>query len=89
MPDTIHTDSVSFGITPATGDINTVFTMTDSTNGYVTDWTWLFNDTGLIGNSSSEQFNFTDTGTYEIKMYVRNTCMIDSVFAVDTVIVTP
>lgn len=91
VPDTIHTDSVSFGITPQSGDTNTVFTMTDNTNGYVTGWTWLFNDTGQIGginDSSSENIKFAVDGIYVIKMYVKNTCMIDSVFATKTVIVS-
>lgn len=87
VADTIHTDSVSFGLTPASGDTNTVFTMTDNTNGYVTGWTWIYDDSNLIGATNSEQFRFTVDGTYEIKMYVFNTCMIDSVFAVDTVII--
>ncbi|MCH7877860.1 MAG: PKD domain-containing protein [candidate division Zixibacteria bacterium] len=88
LADTIHTDSVSFGITPATGDTNSVFTMTDNTNGHVTGWSWIFNDTGQIGASSSENFRFTVDGTYVIKMYVKNTCMTDSVFATKTVIVS-
>ncbi|MFQ5606754.1 MAG: hypothetical protein ACE5GA_02320, partial [Candidatus Zixiibacteriota bacterium] len=69
------------------GDTTTVFTMTDQTNGYVTGRTWVFNDTGAIGNLPSEQFKFPLDGTYEIKLFVKNDCRVDSVFAVDTVIV--
>lgn len=88
LADTLFTDSAGFSLSATTGDTNTVFIMTDTTSGIATDWLWIFNDTGQIGIDSSEQFRFTVDGTYEIKMYIKNDCMTDSVFAVNTVIVS-
>ena len=88
LTDSLIASSAGFSLSAVIGDTNTVFTMTDITSGFATYWHWIFNDTGQIGFDNSEQFRFTVDGTYEIKMYVRNTCMIDSVFATKTVIVS-
>jgi PKD repeat protein len=61
------------------------FTFADSTRGTIKSWRWDFGDMTNPGATKSVVHTYADTGTYEIRLTIENSC--DSVDLFDTLVV--
>ncbi len=61
------------------------FTFTDSTRGTIKTWRWDFGDTSAFGSTKIAVHTYADTGTYPIRLTIKNFC--DSTDLFDTLVV--
>ncbi len=61
------------------------FTFADSTRGTIKTWKWDFGDTTALGNTKSVVHTYDTTGTYPIRLTIKNFC--DSTDLFDTLVV--
>ena len=61
------------------------FTFADSTRGTIKTWRWDFGDTTAFGSTKSVVHTYADTGTYPIRLTIKNFC--DSTDLFDTLTV--
>ena len=73
-----------FTIVEDTAD-NLKFTFSDSTRGIIKTWKWDFGDSTTLGSAKSEVHTYDSTGTYPIRLTIKNFC--DSTDLFDTLVV--
>ena len=80
--------NADFSATPVAGQAPLLVQFTDETMGFPTTWKWDFDNDGLYDSFIQHpSFNYTQTGTYSVKLFVQNETEVDSTVKVEYITV--